>query len=94
MSLNLPSGSKFIYSNFHYENKEEFQTLRLSGDTYYISSCFFLSSKGLITMEIQEDGSVTRSASTETTGLEENSEVRASLGFKIVPEKVLQLNPR
>lgn len=36
MSLNLPFGSKFIYSNFEYENKEEFQTLRLSGDTYYI----------------------------------------------------------
>lgn len=54
----------------------------------------FSSSKGLIAKEILEDGSVTRSASRETTELEENNEVRASLGFKIVPEKVPQLNPR
>lgn len=41
-----------------------------------------------------EDGSVSRSASRETTKLEENNEVRASLGFKIVPEKAPQLSPR
>lgn len=29
----------------------------------------------------------------ERPQLEENNEVRASLGFKIVPEKVPQLNP-
>lgn len=49
---------------------------------------FFSSSKGLITKEILEDGSVTRLASRETTEREENNEVRVSLGLKIDPEKV------
>lgn len=60
---------------------------------------FFFSSKWLNKIEIQEDGSVTSSASTErstsigqhpeTTRLEENNEVmRASMGFKMVSEKV------
>ena len=40
---------------------------------------------------IQIDGSVTRSASTETTELEENNEAGASLWFKTVPEKAPQL---
>ena len=59
---------------------------------------FFFSSKWLNKIEIQEDGSVTSSASTErstpigqhpeTTRLDENSvAIRASLGFKIVSEK-------
>lgn len=48
----------------------------------------------LITKETLEDGSVTKSDSRETTELKENNEVRAPLGFKIVPEKVTQLSPR